>query len=225
MRNRGRDLRRGAAPGRARPRPGGVAASVAAEGPRRGPGAGLAPRTPRTSAAVLPPGRGSPGPRRALAPGSPDLAPSDGPAARAADPRRRSMAAAGHAPTPRTSPVEMARGLGSPLRRSWRSRAARVQRQVVRVLAAARRKRAAPAIIAALSVQSSIGGTQTGTPSCLDRRPQLGVGRHAAADRQPLQALALERRSACGPPAPPRSRAGRRRPGRPRSASGSSRRR
>ncbi len=45
-------------------------------------------------------------------------------------------------------------------------------------------KRAAPAIMAALSVQSAISGTQTSAPSCRDAGAPLRVGRHAAADRE-----------------------------------------
>ena len=68
-----------------------------------------------------------------------------------------------------------------------------VEPKVVAGRAAARVKRAALAIIAALSVHSTRAGTCTVAPSASQPPPQLAVGRHTAPDRQAVEPGPLER--------------------------------
>ena len=75
-------------------------------------------------------------------------------------------------------------------------------------------QRAAEAIIAALSVQSSGGGTFSSTPSPAARSRSTRVGRHAAAEREPRARLGRPARARRAGSAPRRSRARRRRRGR-----------
>ena len=62
-----------------------------------------------------------------------------------------------------------------------------VEVEVVRDTASGSTNRAALAIIAALSVQSSRGGTSSSTPSDAQPLAERAVGRDAAADGQPLE--------------------------------------